>query len=374
MADRNVGIGHRRELRHRLRVRARAGARRLARRSSPAATASLGAGGAAHRRESGDGSIGAAARPRLARVGARASPRDRARRRAAAGAGLQCRAAGDRGPRLSADGYEITFAVNHLGHFLLTNLLLRAAARERAGAHRRGRLRRARSEDADRYAEGRGHRHRRRSPPPAGRAPGEFNGRLAYVNSKLCNLWFTYELGRRIEAAGSRRRGRPLTVNGFDPGLVPGSGPGARLSGRAALRSGTACCPALARAADAVRRRPSTRRRNPARRWRAWCSIRRSRACRASTSRRIRAGRRRRRPTCRTTERRAAELWEASVRMARLTQPNRRWLAVDMRHPRSRATGNPGAGLPTGRCGPRSTHMRDRRAGTPAPGRPVPAR
>jgi len=25
------------------------------------------------------------------------------------------------GPQLSADGYELTFAVNHLGHFLLTN-------------------------------------------------------------------------------------------------------------------------------------------------------------------------------------------------------------------------------------------------------------
>ena len=26
---------------------------------------------------------------------------------------------------------------------------------------------------------------------------GEFNGRLAYVKTKLCNLWFVYELDRR---------------------------------------------------------------------------------------------------------------------------------------------------------------------------------
>ena len=51
-----------------------------------------------------------------------------------------------------------------------------------------------------------------------------FDGRLAYVNSKLCNLWFTYELARRLEAAGLSTRERPITVNGYDPGLVPGSG------------------------------------------------------------------------------------------------------------------------------------------------------
>ena len=33
-----------------------------------------------------------------------------------------------------------------------------------------------------------------------GPRPGAFNGRLAYVNSKLCNLWFAYELDRKIAA------------------------------------------------------------------------------------------------------------------------------------------------------------------------------
>ena len=51
---------------------------------------------------------------------------------------------------------------------------------------------------------------------------GEFDGRLAYVNSKLCNLWFAYELGRRLAAPGLGNA--ECTVNAFDPGLVPGSG------------------------------------------------------------------------------------------------------------------------------------------------------
>ena len=55
---------------------------------------------------------------------------------------------------------------------------------------------------------------------------GAFDGRLAYVNSKLCNLWFTYELDRRLRAAGATSGLRSMTANGFDPGLVPGSGLG----------------------------------------------------------------------------------------------------------------------------------------------------
>lgn len=125
------------------------------------------------------------------------------------------------GPRLSSDGYELTFAVNHLGHFLLTNLLLerlRANAPARivivaSGVHdpklRTGMPKAAVSDIETLAATG-------------GPRKGEFDGRLAYVNSKLCNLWFAYELVRRIDAAGLSND--ECTVNAFDPGLVPGSG------------------------------------------------------------------------------------------------------------------------------------------------------
>lgn len=45
-------------------------------------------------------------------------------------------------------------------------------------------------------------------------------GAMRYATSKLCNLLFAYELIRRLQAEG--RTG--LTVNAYDPGLMPGSG------------------------------------------------------------------------------------------------------------------------------------------------------
>ena len=134
-------------------------------------------------------------------------------------AGLQVH----KGPQLSPDGYELTFAVNHLGHFLLTNLLLARLVRNAparivivaSGVHdpkfRTGMPKPAVADLATLAATG-------------GPRAGAFDGRLAYVNSKLCNLWFTYELIRRIEAAGLSREGRWVSVNAFEPGLVPGSG------------------------------------------------------------------------------------------------------------------------------------------------------
>jgi NAD(P)-dependent dehydrogenase (short-subunit alcohol dehydrogenase family) len=129
------------------------------------------------------------------------------------------------GPRLTSDGFEITFGVNHLGHFLLVNLLLahlaeRAPARivvVGSGVHDPDLftgMPKAQIEDLETLAK------------TGGPRAGAFDGRLAYVNSKLCNLWFTYECARRIEAAGLSSDERPISVNAFEPGLVPGSGLG----------------------------------------------------------------------------------------------------------------------------------------------------
>ena len=123
-----------------------------------------------------------------------------------------------RGPRYSADGYETSFAVNHLGHFLLTHLLLETLAANAparilvvsSGVHdpklTTG-MPKPRIDDLESLAK------------PAEQG---FSGPRAYVNSKLCNLWFAYELARRVEAAGLAER--PLSVNAFEPGLVAGSG------------------------------------------------------------------------------------------------------------------------------------------------------
>ncbi len=93
----------------------------------------------------------------------------------------------------SADGYEMTFAVNHLAPFLLTNLLVGRLA-DSAGrvvttssdAHKRGRI----HEDDLQLR--------------------RFGRWKAYCQSKLANVLFTSELARRT--------GLPATC--FHPGLV----------------------------------------------------------------------------------------------------------------------------------------------------------
>ena len=98
----------------------------------------------------------------------------------------------------SVDQIEMTFALNHLNYFLLTNLLLdviEASAPARivnvsSDAHRGGQIR---FDDLQ--------------------SQKKFSGWRAYAQSKLANVLFTYELARRLEGKG-------ITVNALHPGFV----------------------------------------------------------------------------------------------------------------------------------------------------------
>ena len=102
-------------------------------------------------------------------------------------------------PRMLTDeGFEMQIGVNHLGPFLLTNLLLdylKLSTPSRivnvsSIAHTRGEI-----NTADLNSE--------KSYDPAN----------AYAQSKLANVLFTRELSRRLEGTG-------VTVNALHPGLV----------------------------------------------------------------------------------------------------------------------------------------------------------
>ena len=101
--------------------------------------------------------------------------------------------------RSSVDGIEMTFALNHLGYFLLTTLLL-DLLKDSAPA---------RIVNVSSSSHGSPGEFRLEDLPQ----PGKSGGYRAYGRSKLCNLWFTYELARRLE-------GSAVVVNALHPGLV----------------------------------------------------------------------------------------------------------------------------------------------------------
>jgi retinol dehydrogenase 14 len=100
--------------------------------------------------------------------------------------------------RVTADGLEHTFAVNHLAGFLLTNLLvdrLKASAPSRivtvsSGTHRSGTIN---------FDDLQGEQ--------------DYSPQRAYTQSKLANVMFTYELARRLHHSG-------VTATALHPGVV----------------------------------------------------------------------------------------------------------------------------------------------------------
>lgn len=86
------------------------------------------------------------------------------------------------------DGYEKQFATNHLGHFALTGLLIEIIAATPG----------ARVVNVSSTAEKYG-----RINFDDLNAERSYNPRAAYGQSKVANLLFTYELGRRLAAAGA---------------------------------------------------------------------------------------------------------------------------------------------------------------------------
>ncbi len=111
----------------------------------------------------------------------------------------------------TVDGYEATFALNHLAPFLLTHLLAEGLARApqarvvgtASAASRAGRL--------------------RLDDPMLER---RYDGWAAYSQSKLANVAFTVELARRLE-------GTPTSAYAFHPGFVDsGFGAGSTVMNR----------------------------------------------------------------------------------------------------------------------------------------------
>jgi len=101
--------------------------------------------------------------------------------------------------QVTVDGYEMTFALNHLGYFLTTNLLLELMKKSgearivnvSSGAH--GGCSKINFDDLQ-SAKG-------------------YIGKKAYAQSKLANILFTYELSRCMQGTG-------VTANVLHPGGV----------------------------------------------------------------------------------------------------------------------------------------------------------
>jgi len=131
-------------------------------------------------------------------------------------------------PKFTDAGFEETIGVNHLGHFLLANLLLKNLESSSLPQPRLV-VTASSVHDPDQPGGDVG------STATLGDLSGlkgwldtgkfemvdgnAYDGDKAYKDSKLCNVLFTEECQRRLDANGSK-----VTVNCFSPGLIPSTG------------------------------------------------------------------------------------------------------------------------------------------------------
>lgn len=121
-------------------------------------------------------------------------------------------------PTATVDGFESTYQVNHLSHFLLTHLLMPALLASTAPGGPRvvavsselhGRLQQYPADPTF------FHTILTADPKP------KWLSMQAYALSKLYNMWFVYKLGRLAQESGVQ-----LSVDGVTPGWVPTTGLG----------------------------------------------------------------------------------------------------------------------------------------------------
>lgn len=107
--------------------------------------------------------------------------------------------------QFTRDGFELEFGINHIGHFLLTKLLLPALQQAAPG--------RVITVSSIRHIPGKGGKGAQFD---FDNLKGEkrYDPRVFYNNTKLANVWFTHELQRRHGNAG-------IVAIAACPGFVP---------------------------------------------------------------------------------------------------------------------------------------------------------
>ncbi|KAF7051801.1 hypothetical protein CFC21_060000 [Triticum aestivum] len=107
---------------------------------------------------------------------------------------------------LSKDGIEMQFATNHVGHFLLTNLLLETMKKTSRESNVEGRIVNVSSE---------GHRFAYKEGIRFAKLNDEEDTIAAYGQSKLANILHANELARRFKEEGVN-----ITANSLHPGAI----------------------------------------------------------------------------------------------------------------------------------------------------------